>query len=114
MTRANRLTSGLVGISTLLLLVACVGGPDGGGRFSNRVPAPQAEGPAPDAPVPPAGGRIGTGSVKVALVVPLSGPGAAVGTAMRNAAELAIEDFQKPDLQILVKDAKRLDFLHRS
>jgi ABC-type branched-subunit amino acid transport system substrate-binding protein len=104
MTRANRLKSGLVGISTLLLLAACVGGPDGGGRFSNRVPPPQAEAPAADVPVPAAGGRIGTGSVKVALVVPLTGPGSTVGTAMRNAAELAIEDFQKPDLQIVVKD----------
>ncbi|KQP33548.1 ethanolamine utilization protein EutM [Methylobacterium sp. Leaf104] len=104
MTRANRLKSGLVGISTLLLLAACVGGPDGGGRFSNRAPPPQPDAVAADAPVPAAGGRIGTGSVKVALVVPLTGPGSAVGLAMRNAAELAIEDFQKPDLQILVKD----------
>ena len=47
MTRANGLKSGLVGMATLLLLAACVGGPDGGGRVSNRAPAPQAEGPAP-------------------------------------------------------------------
>ena len=47
---------------------------------------------------------IGTGSVKVALIVPLSGQGAAVGSALRNAAELAYDDFQKPNLQILVKD----------
>ncbi|MBB2961583.1 ABC-type branched-subunit amino acid transport system substrate-binding protein [Methylobacterium sp. R2-1] len=55
-------------------------------------------------PAAVAGNVIGTGSVKVALIVPLSGQGAAVGTALRNAAELAYEDFQKPNLQILVKD----------
>ncbi|MCK2052617.1 penicillin-binding protein activator [Methylobacterium sp. 37f] len=105
MGRGNRLQSGLVGLVTLLGLSACVGGPDGGARVSRRAPATTpVEVVAPDVPGAVAAGRIGTGTVKVALVVPLSGPGSAVGTAMRNAAELAIEDFQKPDLQILVKD----------
>jgi branched-chain amino acid transport system substrate-binding protein len=87
-------------------LAACVGGPDGGARVAREsVPTTAlADAPSPDAPPPVAGSRIGAGSVKVALIVPLAGPGSAVGTAMRNAAELAIEDFQKPDLQILVKD----------
>lgn len=40
----------------------------------------------------------------MALIVPLTGNGFAVGNALRNAAELAYEDFQKPDLTILVKD----------
>ncbi|MWV21703.1 penicillin-binding protein activator [Methylobacterium sp. 2A] len=50
------------------------------------------------------GPRIGAGSVKVALVLPLTGPGANVGTAMRNAAQLAFDEAQQPDLTILVED----------
>lgn len=110
MRRVNRLRSASARMAALLpgvllatSLGACVGGPDGGPRVERRAPAPMAEGAAPEGVATPAG-RIGSGTVKVALVVPLSGPGAAVGTALRNAAELAIEDFQKPDLQILVRD----------
>ncbi|MCJ2013950.1 penicillin-binding protein activator [Methylobacterium sp. J-076] len=55
---------------------------------------------APDGPAE----RIGAGTVKVALVVPLTGQGGAVGTAMRNAAQLAYEEGQQPDLTILVED----------
>ncbi|GJE71013.1 penicillin-binding protein activator [Methylorubrum podarium] len=79
-------------------LSGCIGVPD--------APRPQAQAaPAAEpAPAAAAGNVIGTGSVKVALIVPLSGQGAAVGSALRNAAELAYEDFQKPNLQILVKD----------
>ena len=83
-----------------LALSACVGGPDGPRPETNAAPPPVAEA----APAPAPGQRIGTGSVKVALIVPLTGQGAAVGAALRNAAELAYDDFQKPDLQILVKD----------
>ncbi len=105
MASANGVRAGLlIGVGLLLAagLSGCIGGPDGG-RL--RAPEPRAEAaPAEPAASAAAPARIGTGSVKVALVVPLTGPGAAVGTALRNAAELAIEDFQKPDLQILVKD----------
>ncbi|GJE25495.1 penicillin-binding protein activator [Methylobacterium organophilum] len=79
-----------------------------GGCMSDGSPAPRRQAVAPPAaeaaPAAVAAGRIGTGSVKVALIAPLTGPGSAIGTALRNAAELAYEDFQKPDLQILVKD----------
>jgi ABC-type branched-subunit amino acid transport system substrate-binding protein len=49
---------------------------------------------------------IGAGQVKVGLILPLSAPGNAgqVGQSMRNAAELAITEFNNPDLQLLVKD----------
>jgi ABC-type branched-subunit amino acid transport system substrate-binding protein len=108
MARANGLGTGITrGLALLLAaslpvsLAACVGGPDGGARVQSHAPSA----PAETAPTETAGAtRIGTGSVKVALIVPLTGPGSAVGAALRNAAELAIEDFQKPDLQILVKD----------
>lgn len=49
---------------------------------------------------------IGSGQVKVGLVLPLSGHGnaSAVAQSMRNAAELALAEFKNPDIQLLVKD----------
>ncbi|GAA0282064.1 Penicillin-binding protein activator LpoA [Methylorubrum aminovorans] len=92
---AVRAGAALLGLG--LTLAGCIGVPD--------APRPAAQVPAGEAsPAATASNVIGTGSVKVALIVPLSGQGAAVGTALRNAAELAYEDFQKPNLQILVKD----------
>ncbi len=54
----------------------------------------------------PSGDVIGTGSVKVALVLPKSagGQSATIATQLRNAAELALKDFPGADVQILVKD----------
>lgn len=102
-------------IVPLMALSACVGVPEGS-RAARRAPAPQAERAPPldtslppDA-VPPAaspsvvGNRIGSGTVKVALVLPLNGQGAAIGSAMRNAAQLAYDESQQPDLTILVED----------
>ena len=93
-----------LGLAGLLAatLGGCIGGLDGGP--SRGAPAPRAD-IAPNAPPAAApAGRIGTGPVKVALVLPLSGQGAALGSAMRNAAELAVEEFQQPDIQVIVKD----------
>ena len=52
------------------------------------------------------GATIGTGQVKAGLILPLSAPGNAgvAGQAMRNAAEMAIAEFNSPNLQLLVKD----------
>ncbi|SFG70833.1 penicillin-binding protein activator [Methylobacterium gossipiicola] len=115
MERAKWRLSGLVSGGALVLatLTGCIGGPDADARLGRRAPPVLAEA-SPDDGLPPAntglplpaspGTRIGSGPVKVALVVPLTGPGAAVGSALRNAAELAVEEFQKSDLQILVQD----------
>jgi hypothetical protein len=35
---------------------------------------------------------------------PMTSPGAAVGASLRNAAELALQESQSPDLKLLVKD----------
>jgi ABC-type branched-subunit amino acid transport system substrate-binding protein len=61
--------------------------------------------PSQSAQAPPAA-TIGTGQVKAALILPLSGPGNAgvAGQAMRNAAEMAIAEFNAPNIQLLVKD----------
>jgi hypothetical protein len=60
----------------------------------------------PQSPQTPQTTTIGTGQVKAGLILPLSGPGNAgiAGQAMRNAAEMAISEFNGPNLQLLVKD----------
>ena len=111
---------------TVLTVALCAALPFLGGCLGTdtgrRRPAPQADlsPPAevpqadPAQPVPSAGPpmtpaasgglRIGSGTVKVALVLPLSGQGAAVGAALRNAAQLAYDEAQQPDLTIRVED----------
>jgi len=60
------------------------------------------------AQAPGAGGGavLGNGPVKVALLLPLSaaGPGSAAAQSLRNAAELALSDFQGAEITVLVKD----------
>ncbi|HEX9238190.1 MAG TPA: penicillin-binding protein activator [Xanthobacteraceae bacterium] len=60
----------------------------------------------PQSPQTPQTATIGTGQMKAGLILPLSGPGNAgiAGQAMRNAAEMAIAEFNSPNLQLLVKD----------
>jgi branched-chain amino acid transport system substrate-binding protein len=49
---------------------------------------------------------IGTGQVKVALILPLSAGGNAgiAALSMKNAAEMALAEFSAPNIQLLVKD----------
>lgn len=64
-------------------------------------------GSGPNAAVAPVTGEVlGTGQVRVALLVPLSATGNAgqVGLSLRNAADLAIREFQTAGIQVLVKD----------
>jgi branched-chain amino acid transport system substrate-binding protein len=60
--------------------------------------------PAQDA-LPPQT-AIGTGQIRVALILPLSAQGNAgiAATSMRNAAEMALAEFKEPNIQLLVKD----------
>ena len=66
---------------------------------SDQPPPPQ---PAEVEP----GANIGTGQVRVALILPLSAPGnaGAAALAMKNAAEMALAEFKNPNIQLLVKD----------
>jgi hypothetical protein len=91
-----RRCGGLLGLSAALGLAACN---TSGSTAGRAVDAPVAAAPASG------GSTIGAGSVRVALLLPLSGPGqsAALAQAMRNAAELAYGE-ARPDLTILVKD----------
>jgi ABC-type branched-subunit amino acid transport system substrate-binding protein len=61
-------------------------------------------GPAPQATEPPSPTLMGAGQIKVGLILPLSGSAANVATSMRNAAEMALEEFKNPNIQLLVKD----------
>ncbi|MFK8254081.1 penicillin-binding protein activator [Ancylobacter terrae] len=73
-------------------------------------PGPVAALPPPVAPEMPAApaDAIGTGSVRIGLILPLgaSGNAAIAAKSLRNAAEMALTDFAGADIQILVKDDK--------
>jgi ABC-type branched-subunit amino acid transport system substrate-binding protein len=49
---------------------------------------------------------VGTGQVKVGLILPLSAAGNAgvAAQSMKNAAEMALAEFQNPNIQLLIKD----------
>jgi ABC-type branched-subunit amino acid transport system substrate-binding protein len=78
------------------LLSACAGGFSPGDWF---VGAPPPGGPPPGAP-------IGSGNVKVGLLLPLSASGNAgvAAVSMRNASEMALAEFKVEELSILLKD----------
>jgi len=85
------LTAGLA--ATFATTLAGCGG---GSLLPGTEPAPPPQQPA----------AVGTGQVKVGLILPLSGSGNAgpVAQSMRNAAELALSEFQAPNVQLLIKD----------
>ncbi len=82
-----------------LAVALVLGGCSGGLSVGDLIPGSSLKPPAQS-------GSIGQGQVKVALILPLSGSGNAAVAAgsMRNAAELALAEFNNPDLQLLVKD----------
>jgi branched-chain amino acid transport system substrate-binding protein len=85
-------------MACVVLLVAACGSIPGADYFSF--------GSAPPPPPPAQPSAVGAGQVKVALILPLSAQGNAGTTAlsMRNAAEMALAEFNNPDIQLLVKD----------
>jgi ABC-type branched-subunit amino acid transport system substrate-binding protein len=85
-------SSGLAALASLLLLASCSGMGD-------------LPGSAPNAPAQ-SSSNIGEGKVKAGLILPLSGSGnaAVAAQSMRDAAEMALAEFNNPDIQLLVKD----------
>src|SRR5713226_3786317 len=81
------------------LLGACAGMQ----QFSNPFSSGPDAGPAGPQQQPLA---VGTGQVKVGLVLPLSAAGNAgvAAQSMKNAAEMALAEFQNPNIQLLIKD----------
>src|SRR5215468_8700128 len=80
------------------LLGAC-----SGAQISNPFGPSAPEGPAGPQQQPLA---VGTGQVKVGLILPLSAAGNAgvAAQSMKNAAEMALAEFQNPNIQLLIKD----------
>jgi Periplasmic binding protein len=83
------------------LLSACAGVQQSLSQFSN--PGSEAAAPAGPAQQPVA---VGNGQVKIGLILPLSASGNAgvAAQSMKNAAEMALAEFQNPNVQLLVKD----------
>ena len=85
------------------LLGACAGVQQGLNSFSNPFGSQQEPGPSgpPQQPL-----AVGTGQVKVGLILPLSAAGNAgvAALSMKNAAEMALAEFQNPNIQLLIKD----------
>jgi ABC-type branched-subunit amino acid transport system substrate-binding protein len=86
------------------LLSACAGVQQSLSQFSN----PFSSSEAPSAPAGPAQQptAVGNGQVKVGLILPLSASGNAgvAAQSMKNAAEMALAEFQNPNIQLLIKD----------
>ncbi|MBR1163782.1 penicillin-binding protein activator [Bradyrhizobium elkanii] len=82
------------------LLSACSGIQQSLSQFSSSNPE---AGPAGPQQQPQA---VGTGQVKIGLILPLSASGNAglAAQSMRNAAEMALAEFQNPNIQLLIKD----------
>jgi ABC-type branched-subunit amino acid transport system substrate-binding protein len=83
-------------LATMLIAVlfAACGAPGGGGGGSLTMPGEAIVG--------------GPGSVKVALLLPISAPGStsSVAKALKQAAELALFDFDNPNISLVPKDTK--------
>ncbi|MBH0237399.1 penicillin-binding protein activator [Methylobrevis albus] len=85
-------------------LAACV--PNRGGSLPPLAPPPITSAPLPG-PVTGSGETIGSGSVRIGLLIPRSAGGnaASIATALRNAGQMAFNDFAGADVTILVKDS---------
>src|ERR1700710_806694 len=84
------------------LLGACSGVQQSLSSFSNPFSSSE-PGPAGPQQQPLA---VGSGQVKVGLILPLSAAGNAgvAAQSMKNAAEMALAEFQNPNVQLLIKD----------
>jgi branched-chain amino acid transport system substrate-binding protein len=91
----------IAGAAASAMLVAACSGFPGGDLFNFG------GGSNPSPPPPPqASQTVGTGQMKVALILPLSATGNAglAAQSMKNAAEMALAEFTNPNIQLLVKD----------
>jgi len=87
-------------LALMALLAGCGGGASN--LFGSGSPAVDTPAAAPASVTKP----LGTGAVKVALILPLSAGGNAgiAGQSMRNAAEMALAEFTGANIQLVVKD----------
>src|ERR1700730_9993565 len=87
----------------LILGAPLLGACSGMSSLSNPFSSGPDAGPAGPTQQPQA---VGTGQVKVGLILPLSASGNAgvAALSMKNAAEMALAEFQNPNIQLLIKD----------
>jgi ABC-type branched-subunit amino acid transport system substrate-binding protein len=92
LSRRSWLTGALAGAGAL------VAGCSGSSNIFSTTPPPQS--------ATPPGATLGTGQVRAGLILPLSASGNAglAGQSMKNAAEMALAEFNAPNIQLLVKD----------
>src|ERR1700737_3705319 len=83
------------------LLGACSGVQQSLSQFSNPFGSQPGPSGPPQQPI-----VAGTGQVKVGLILPLSASGNAgvAAQSMKNSAEMALAEFQNPNIQLLIKD----------
>ncbi|BCJ92150.1 penicillin-binding protein activator [Terrihabitans soli] len=84
-------------LATAFALSACIGGGGGSGR-PETLSAPS--GSVTSEPL----GQLAPGAAKAALILPLTGNAATAGLSMKNAGEMALAEFNNPQLQLIVKD----------
>ncbi|MEA1677520.1 penicillin-binding protein activator [Nitrospirillum sp. BR 11163] len=102
------------GLLTLTLLAACASQPTvtapppqaQAPRQEAPPPQPQAAQPAPEAAPTPAATVATDETVRVALLLPLSGKAASLGEAMQQAAQMALFDTADSHFQLLIRDTK--------
>jgi ABC-type branched-subunit amino acid transport system substrate-binding protein len=97
--RNHRAWRGAVFAGAALVLSACAGASLPSSDIFGSTPAATTDGQT-------AVGAIGTGQVKVGLILPLTASGNAgvAAQSMRNSAEMALAEFNSPNVQLLVKD----------
>ena len=97
LSRRAWLGASLIGATSCL--TACTSNPNG--LFGESTPTT----PSPT-PTPPAGTEVGTGQVKVALILPLTAAGNAglAAQSLKNAAEMAIAERDGQNIRLTIKD----------
>lgn len=102
----RRSLRGVAVLAAALALAGCGSDDNGAGGGGQAALDPLQGVPTPQVDQKPLDAVVGQGSVKVALVLPTSASGNAGATAqsMRNAAELALAEFNTPDVQLVLKD----------
>ena len=94
----------VLGGATALGLAGCNSSvfDSGGGAIAPSPPPPQEPGPSG----PPVGESLGTGPVRVGMILPLTQNGAPspLGVSMRNAAQLAVDEFAGASITLMVMD----------
>jgi branched-chain amino acid transport system substrate-binding protein len=93
----------MLGGGLVLTLAGCN---SGGIEMPNDAGGAPAPGAAPPAGGPTVGETLGTGPVRVGMILPLTQNGgpSAIGVSMRNAAQMAIDGFGGPYITLMIED----------